>query len=252
MPPLVTAGTPLGCVGPDAGLSRLPGAVLTVAGHDHQVAAIGANAAGEGAQLDSCGTAEALVRTVAPDLTRDAVVDLTNSAITVGRHATADHWCSRTQGGLALQRILGMLGHPRERLAGQANAVQAPSVRVHAPAFGRITVDNIGDAVTPAEVWRAALEAVTDQIAELHDAMTTASGPHRTFVVTGGWATSPALVEVKRRRFGPVVPAARGTGWRARRRDVGRPGQRCHLNRGRLSSVGMTSQHPRVRSERQS
>ena len=88
-----------------------------------------------------------------------------------------------------------------------ANAVQAPSVRVHAPAFGRITVDNIGDAVTPAEVWRAALEAVTDQIAELHDAMTIASGPHRTFVVTGGWATSPALVEVKRRRFGPVVPA---------------------------------------------
>ena len=71
VPPLVTAGTPLGCVGPDAGLSRLTGAVLTVAGHDHQVAAIGAGAAGEGDQLDSCGTAEALVRTVAPALTRD-------------------------------------------------------------------------------------------------------------------------------------------------------------------------------------
>jgi sugar (pentulose or hexulose) kinase len=209
MPPLVTAGTPLGKMSPDIGLNRLTGAVLTVAGHDHQVAAIGAGAASEGDQLDSCGTAEALVRSIAPNLTGEHIVDLTNRGITVGWHAAADHWCllGATQGGLALQRILGMLGHPRDRLDGEAITVQAPSVRVHAPAFGRITIDNIGDAVTPAEIWRAALETVTDQIAELHDAMTAASGAHRAFVVTGGWSTSPALVEIKRRRFGPVVLA---------------------------------------------
>jgi sugar (pentulose or hexulose) kinase len=210
MPPVVTAGTPLGTVHPDAGLDRLTGAVLTVAGHDHQVAAIGAGAAGPGDQLDSCGTAEALVRTVTPGLTAEQVVDLTAHGITVGWHASADHWCllGATQGGLALQRILAALGHSRDDLDRAALDEDTPTVRVDAPAFGKVTISGIGDAVTPGQVWRAALEAVTDQVADLHDAMTAASGPHRAFVVTGGWATSPALMAVKRRRFGAVTPAA--------------------------------------------
>ena len=206
MPPLVTAGTALGRVSADAALGRLTGAVLTVAGHDHQVAAIGANAAGVGDQLDSCGTAEALVRTVVPGLDRDVVGGLANAGITVGWHAAADHWCllGATQGGLALGRILAMLGHPRDELDRAALAVSSPSVRVNAPAFGRIDIHGIGDDASPAQVWRAALETVTDQAAELHDAMTAASGPHRSFVVTGGWSTSQALLEVKRRRFGSI------------------------------------------------
>ena len=142
MPPLVTAGTALGRVSADAALGRLTGAVLTVAGHDHQVAAIGANAAGVGDQLDSCGTAEALVRTVVPGLDRDVVGGLANAGITVGWHAAADHWCllGATQGGLALGRILAMLGHPRDELDRAALAVSSPSVRVNAPAFGRIDI----------------------------------------------------------------------------------------------------------------
>ena len=206
MPPLVTAGTALGRVSADAALGRLTGAALTVAGHDHQVAAIGANAAGVGDQLDSCGTAEALVRTVVPGLDRDVVGGLANAGITVGWHAAADHWCllGATQGGLALGRILAMLGHPRDELDRAALAVSSPSVRVNAPAFGRIDIHGIGDDASPAQVWLAALETVTDQAAELHDAMTAASGPHRSFVVTGGWSTSQALLEVKRRRFGSI------------------------------------------------
>ena len=206
MPPLVTAGTALGRVSADAALGRLTGAVLTVAGHDHQVAAIGANAAGVGDQLDSCGTAEALVRTVVPGLDRAVVRGLADAGITVGWHAAADHWCllGATQGGLALGRILAMLGHPRDELDRAALAVSSPSVRVNAPAFGRIDIHGIGDDASPAQVWRAALETVTDQAAELHEAMTAASGPHRSFVVTGGWSTSQALLEVKRRRFGSI------------------------------------------------
>lgn len=209
MPPVVTAGTALGTVHADAGLDRLTGAVLTVAGHDHQVAAIGAGAAGQGDQLDSCGTAEAIVRTVAPDLAVPQIVELATRGITVGWHASAEHWCllGGTQGGLALQRILHMLGHSRDDLDRAALEEAAPTVRVQAPAFGRVTISDIGDAVTPGQVWHAALETVTEQVAELHDAMTAASGPHRAFVVTGGWATSPALMAVKRRRFGDVTPA---------------------------------------------
>ena len=50
--------------------SPLPGtegAVLTVAGHDHLVAGVGVGVIAPGDVLDSCGTAEALVR-VAPPL----------------------------------------------------------------------------------------------------------------------------------------------------------------------------------------
>ena len=50
------------------GRDALPSArrVLTVGGHDHLAAAVGAGAAGEGDVLDSCGTAEAFVRAIAP------------------------------------------------------------------------------------------------------------------------------------------------------------------------------------------
>ena len=47
-------------------LTGAEGAVLAVGGHDHAAAAVGAGAAGEGDVLDSCGTAEAILRATAP------------------------------------------------------------------------------------------------------------------------------------------------------------------------------------------
>ena len=195
MPPLVTAGTPLGRVDADTRLPRLAGAVLTVAGHDHQAAVVGAGADGPGDELDSCGTAEALVRTVAPGLAPDVVAGLAETGITTGWHAVADHWCllGATQGGLALQRVLALLGKDQADLpALDAEAIALP----------------IGaDGDSPAHVWRSALEAVTREAAEIHDAMSAVSGAHRTLVVTGGWSRSEGLLAVKRRRFGDLTQA---------------------------------------------
>ena len=212
MPPLVTAGTPLGRVGADAGLPRLTGAVLTVAGHDHQAAVVGAGADGPGDELDSCGTAEALVRTISPGLSPDVVADLAEAGITTGWHAVADHWCllGATQGGLALQRILALLGKDRADLPAldaEAIALPMPEIRVVAPAFGRLDILGVGDADGPAHLWRAALETVTEQAAQIHDAMSAVSGTHRTLVVTGGWSRSEGLIAIKRRRFGELVQA---------------------------------------------
>ncbi len=212
MPPLVTAGTPLGRVSAETGPPRLAGAVLTVAGHDHQAAVIGAGADGPGDELDSCGTAEALVRTIAPDLSPDVVANLAEAGITTGWHAVADHWCllGATQGGLALQRILALLGKERADLPAldaDAIALALPEMRVVAPAFGRLDVLGVADGASPAHLWRAALEDVTAQAAEIHDAMSAVSGPHRTLVVTGGWSRSAGLIAVKRRRFGELVQA---------------------------------------------
>ena len=193
MPPLVTAGTPLGRAGADAGVPRLAGAVLTVAGHDHQAAVVGAGADGPGDELDSCGTAEALVRTIAPGLSPDVVAGLADAGITTGWHAVADHWCllGATQGGLALQRILALLGKDRADLP----TLDADAIALPMPADGD----------SPAHRWRAALEEVTEQAADIHDAMSAVAGPHRKLVVTGGWSRSAGFLAVKRRRFGDLT-----------------------------------------------
>jgi sugar (pentulose or hexulose) kinase len=48
LPPTVRAGTPLGRAAADRAGDRLAGAVLTLAGHDHLAAAVGAEATGDG------------------------------------------------------------------------------------------------------------------------------------------------------------------------------------------------------------
>jgi sugar (pentulose or hexulose) kinase len=183
LPPLATAGTPLGTVPPDAGIPALAGAVLTVAGHDHQAAAIGAGATGPADELDSCGTAEALVRTVAPGLPPESVLDLTRAGITVGWHALPGRWCllGATEGGLIMQRALRRLGVAERDMPALDNAD-----------------------------WRAVLTEVTTQARALHDAMTAAAGPHGTLVAAGGWLRSPALVAVKQELFGPLRRPAVG------------------------------------------
>ncbi|MGH2742467.1 MAG: FGGY family carbohydrate kinase, partial [Thermoleophilaceae bacterium] len=62
LPAPAPPGTPAGRV--TRGLEQARGAVLCVAGHDHLCAAVGAGAVREGDVLDSCGTAEAFVRSV--------------------------------------------------------------------------------------------------------------------------------------------------------------------------------------------
>jgi sugar (pentulose or hexulose) kinase len=152
------------------------------------------------------------VRTIAPGLSPIVIAELAEAGITTGWHAVADHWCllGATQGGLALQRLLALLGKDRTDLPAldaEAIALPMPEMRVVAPAFGRLDILGVADADGPAHLWRAALEAVTDQAAKIHDAMSAVSGAHRTLVVTGGWSRSQGLIAVKRRRFGELVQA---------------------------------------------
>jgi sugar (pentulose or hexulose) kinase len=208
LPALVSAGTASGRVTSKAGVDRLAGAVLTVAGHDHQAAAVGARAATAGDVLDSCGTAEALIRTVLPGLRPDAVLALTSAGITVGWHALPDHWCllGGTQGGLVLQRILGALGKtgsdvPTLDLA----ALTAEATAVRITGDDPVGIGGITEGTGPGHVWRAALEEVTLRAADIHAAMTAVSGEHNKFIVTGGWARSHALLEIKKRAFGQLT-----------------------------------------------
>ncbi|MCW2943926.1 MAG: xylulose kinase [Actinoallomurus sp.] len=207
LPPLAQAGTPLGRVAPDRAGDRLAGAVLTIAGHDHQAAAVGAAATGDGDVLDSCGTAEALVRTVPAPLPEPAVVELTRHGVTVGWHALPGRLSvlGATRGGLLLQHVLRLLGQGRDDLPGldrAALAAEPGPLSVRLAGDGTATISGAGRDVTPAAVWRAALDEATAEAARLQKIVTGAAGEYGRVVMTGGWAHSEAMVTLRRRAFG--------------------------------------------------
>ncbi len=85
LPHLVQAGTPCGVAG-NGLLPQLQGAVLTVAGHDHHTAAVGAGAVHDGDLFLSCGTAEAVLRAGPAGSLRGRAVDAVRSGLSVGWH----------------------------------------------------------------------------------------------------------------------------------------------------------------------
>jgi sugar (pentulose or hexulose) kinase len=207
LPPLVQAGTPLGLAAADRAGERLAGAVLTVAGHDHQAAAIGAGAIDDGDVLDSCGTAEALVRTVPAPLPESAVVEVTRHGVTVGWHALPDRLSvlGATRGGLLLQHVLRLLGRDRDdlpELDREALETDPGPLRVRLADDGTATISGAGRDVTPAAVWRGALDQVTAELAHLQKIVSGAAGEYGRVVMTGGWAHSEAMVALRRRAFG--------------------------------------------------
>jgi sugar (pentulose or hexulose) kinase len=184
MPPLVQAGTPVGTVTSDAVSPLLRGAVLTLAGHDHQAAALGARAVGPGYELDSSGTAEALVRTVPRVPNRADVARLAAAGITTDPSIRPGHWSllGGTEGGLAQNRALERLGVGPDGLA------QLDADAEHAP-------DG------PGEVWRSVVAAAADEALALHRAMDDVVGPAARVVVAGGWRHSAQVMRAKAARF---------------------------------------------------
>ncbi|WP_344068076.1 FGGY-family carbohydrate kinase [Nostocoides vanveenii] len=202
---LVDAGVPVGHAQGAGPLAAISGAVLTIAGHDHQTAAVGLGAHRPGDEFDSAGTAEAILRTSHPNLLDSTVADLAAAGITVGRHAAPGRWCllGATQGGLILGRVQHALGVDRDGLAAlddaAAAAADVPTAITLGPGAGDV---QINPAATPGEVWRAATRAVTGQAAALSDRLTAASGPRADLVVAGGWTNSRAVMAAKTDAFG--------------------------------------------------
>ena len=192
MPPLVEAGRPIGA----ATHPLLAGAVVTVAGHDHQAAAVGAGVAAAGDLLDSHGSAEAVLRTVTAGLAADQIEALAAAGITTDLGVRAGCWSllGGTKGGLALRHTLAELGVDWADLAELDVAALAD------PPCG------LGAS------WRSAIDSETRDAAERIATMARVVGAHRRLVVTGGWCASTALLAAKRRLFGPLTVAGAETG----------------------------------------
>ena len=165
----------------------------------------------EGDELDSCGTAEALLRTVQPNLPAETIAELARGGITTGWHVLAQRWCllGGTEGGRTLQRVRALLGGDGEDLdALDAAALALSPLNVTGLALEvtpeRVVIKGVNERTRPEQIWRLALEHVTSEAKVTHAAMSRLSGPHRRLIVTGGWSNSSALLSVKRDMLGPL------------------------------------------------
>jgi sugar (pentulose or hexulose) kinase len=220
LPDFVLAGTPAGTAG-DA-LPGARGAVLTVAGHDHLAAGVGAGVVAPGDVLDSCGTAEALVRVVAPPLDADAIARAVAGGVSVGWHVAEGRHAvlGGLWSGLVLGEILdklgaGEAGRPELDAGALATAPgDAPALELDLRSLDRPPVELPGG-VAPERVWRGALDAVARGAEAELAHIESVAGPRRRLVVTGGWARDEAFMAAKARlgpfETPPVVEAgARG------------------------------------------
>lgn len=193
---------PAGAVAGRATAAGVEGAALTVGGHDHQVAALVAGAARDGMLFDSLGTAEAIMRftstTPGPDLAAAAVAEF----LTLGRTVVDGHACllGGLRTGFGLERVANALGLTRRaeraEVAQQAlnlGGAHLASVRIE----GEHVVLELADGVTPAHVWRAAVDDLVAASGPVIATMERLVGPHLGAVAIGGWMSNPALAQAK-------------------------------------------------------
>jgi sugar (pentulose or hexulose) kinase len=208
------AGTPAGRV--TRALDDAKGAVLTVAGHDHLCAAVGAGATRSDDVFDSCGTAEAFVRAVDRMPPRDEVLRLVADGITVGRHVLPEQFAllAGLESGLTRERFLTLLGVSSEEErrtldeAALALANGAADLAVHGLDQPHASISGIFRGARPAHVWRAVLEAAEAEGAAVLARLDTIAGETRRVVASGGGVRNAAVRAVKSSTFatafGPV------------------------------------------------
>jgi sugar (pentulose or hexulose) kinase len=218
LPERMLAGSPAGRAG-DA-LPGVAGAVLTVAGHDHLAAGVGAGVVAPGDVLDSCGTAEALLRVVAP-LDADAIERVIAHDASVGWHVAEGRQAvlGGLWSGIAYREVLDALGvsdEDRPELDAGAIATapgDAPALDLDFRSLDRRPV-RLPDGVPPERVWRAAIDAATAEAEARLGLIDDVAGPRRKVVVTGGWARDEAIRRAKARLGNVEMPAVVEAGCR--------------------------------------
>ena len=200
------AGFPAGYLRHDGVDSRAAGAVLTVAGHDHPVAAIGAGVVEKDELFNSSGTADVLARCIPGTLAQTQRQAVVSAGWSFGRHVLPDTslLLAGVSGGLLLRRVLAALGAESEDA--RAALDRAGLLVGDLPAGLSVTGDGrtqddvvlrIQDGATPASVWMAAVRYTADQTRLLLDGIEQVVGPHRRAVAAGGWTRMASVRAAK-------------------------------------------------------
>jgi hypothetical protein len=173
--------------------------------------AAGLGAVGPAQILDSCGTAEAFVRTV-PTLDERAVGRAVKAGLNAGWNTVPGTYALLAGQllGLLLERVLALLGvdgpEALAALDAAARATPAGTLRVVQEGFDTpASIRGVGPTVSPAALWSAALDCLSEGAARITGAMGAIAGPASELVLSGGWARCTGL----RRRREALVPAVR-------------------------------------------
>lgn len=217
LPELVDAGSMLGTATADWLPPSFRGAALTVAGHDHLVAAVSGGAARNNYHV-SMGTAEVLLRVLDNPLTFEARSRLAGALINCVRHVRPNEYVlvAGVKTGLIMRRALQMLGinDRAGRDALDRQVMELGTSRLEPGAIGvqgarnddgvlKVTVR--ADGVSPAEFFLAILEHGNNEIQILIDAINAEVSPAEGSLLTGGWASMTSVLKARSR----VLPRVR-------------------------------------------
>ena len=202
VPPRVAAGAALGRVRDDHPVEQVRGAVLTVAGHDHLVAAAALGAGGVGTLCDSMGTAEALVTAVAAPPPPAVVAGLVSRGLAVYPHVVDSTTCllGALRTGLVLGRTLDLLGATTTDQRMAFDAATPPDGGVAEVDVEGLDMADDHVSVTwqegahPHAVWAGVLARSREVVASEVAALRAVGVPVDDVVVTGGWARLPSVL----------------------------------------------------------
>lgn len=195
---------------------QVDGAALTVAGHDHLVAALAAGAVDPDQLYVSMGTAEALVRVLDTPPSGDARARLARLGINVLPHVVRGRsiMLAGTRSGLLLRRVLQLVGAgdhdaraalDREVLTlplGGGPAAASVEITGARNDDGVLGVRAGGDGLSPAVLFAAALEHGTQVCLGLLAEMNQDVAPPDRTLASGGWTR----MECVRRARSAVLP----------------------------------------------
>ena len=207
------AGAPAGRVRHEGAPAAL-GAVLSVAGHDHPVAAMAVGAAGPDELFNSTGTADVLARSVPGTLDRARRGQIVEAGWSAGRHVLpgTSLLLAGVSGGLLLRRVLTALGAEADdaRAALDEESLKArglpPGLSVSGD--GRAQDDvviRIQDDAVPAAIWTAAVRYTAEQARLLLSDIDQIVGPHRRAVAAGGWTRMASVRAAKAAAIGELT-----------------------------------------------
>jgi sugar (pentulose or hexulose) kinase len=187
--------------------SELIGAVVTIAGHDHAVGALGSGATQPDQIFNSTGTSDAILRTVPGNLTDQQRIDLTTMGVSAGRHVLANmSGCiGGSRGGLILRRSLDLIGARRGERLREIDEAWSPKIKFrdvidltqHKSISNDISIVVTGDA-GPNELWAAALDYMAGENKKFLAGLDKVVGKHKSSVAAGGWIKMSSVREVKK------------------------------------------------------
>lgn len=205
---LVGAGEVIGKVS-DSAPENLRGAVLTIAGHDHQTAAYHLDAVKNGALFDSMGTAEAIVRTREGVLSRESMSIFAKEGINVGWTVIPHHQTilAGTPTGISLERVSSMLDAQDQEARAKLGTAALLAVRDDLDlriegSYRQLDILGITDGVTPAHIWRAAVEDLTENFKNKLDFISAELGDFTEVTIGGGWIHNPMVKASKDLQYG--------------------------------------------------